>query len=369
MKNTQTPWNATECFQRENENAESFLNIIGRKNGLFGFSRQKLIKKRLILNSMGELDIWIEKYRPRDFSEVKGQGHIIKRLEAFVKNKSMPHCIFAGSAGTGKTTCALIAAKKLFGESWRQNFLELNASDDRGIDVVRNTIKDFARTKSIGDAPFKIILLDEADALTKEAQQALRRTMESFSGTCRFFLSCNYSSKIIDPIQSRCAVFRFKKLNEDEVIDVLKKITKEEKIKIDEKALKAICELSDGDARKAENILQSVASTGKEISEKIVYEIISAAEPKEIKNVLETALKGDFIKARNLLLDTMLKHGLAGVDIIKQIQKEIWALSVKDENKVKLIERCGEIEFRMVEGSDEFIQLESLLASFVMAGK
>ena len=146
-----------------------------------------------------ENTIWTEKYRPKNFSDVKGQKEIVKRVKSFVEQKNMPHLLFAGPAGVGKTSLALVIAKQLFSDSWRQNFLELNASDERGIDVIRVKVKDFARTKAIGDVPFKIIYLDECDALTKEAQQALRRTMENYTSTCRFILGCNYSSKIIDP--------------------------------------------------------------------------------------------------------------------------------------------------------------------------
>src|SRR3989339_394548 len=161
--------------------------------------------------------IWTEKYRPASFEEIRGQKEIVEKISAFVKSGNMPHLLFSGPAGVGKTTLALVIAKRLFGENWRQNTLELNASDERGIDVVRVKVKDFARTKSIGDVPFKLIYLDESDALTKEAQQALRRTMENYTQTCRFILSCNYSSKIIDPIQSRCAVFRFKPLEKKDM--------------------------------------------------------------------------------------------------------------------------------------------------------
>jgi len=182
-----------------------------------------------------EIAIWTEKYRPTDFSDIKGQNDIVRRVRAFVEQQNMPHQLYAGPAGVGKSTLAIVAAKKLFGETWHQNFLELNASDERGIDIVRVKVKDFARTKSIGDVPFKIIFLDECDALTKEAQQALRRTMENYTQTCRFILSCNYSSKIIDPIQSRCAVFKFKPLEKKDIISIVDKIVKEEKIKIDEK--------------------------------------------------------------------------------------------------------------------------------------
>jgi len=312
--------------------------------------------------------IWTEKYRPRDFSEIHGQTEAVSRVGAFVKQKNMPHLLFAGPAGTGKTSLALVIARKLFGEGWKENFLELNASDERGIDVVRNKVKDFARTRAIGDVPFKIIYLDECDALTREAQQALRRTMENYAQNCRFILSANYSSKIIEPIQSRCAVFRFRPLEKKDIISIIDLIAKQEGIKVAVDAKEALFELSEGDCRKLENIMQSCAVLDKEITAKLIYSVASAAQPKEVKTVLELALAGKFVEARNKLLDVMLVHGLAGIDIIKQIQKEIWSLAIDSKTKVHLIDKCGEIEFRMVEGSDEFVQLEALLAHITAAG-
>ncbi|MFH1065238.1 MAG: replication factor C small subunit [Nanoarchaeota archaeon] len=309
--------------------------------------------------------IWTEKYRPREFSDVRGQEDIVKTIQAMVEKQNLPHLLFSGPAGVGKTTLSIIIAKKLFGESWRQNFLELNASDDRGIDVVRNTIKDFAKTRAIGDYPFKIIYLDECDSLTKEAQQALRRTMENFVSGTRFILSCNYSSKIIDAIQSRCAVFRFKPLESKHVTQVIESIAKEECLQMNDGAKKALCEMADGDVRKLVNIMQSCAALGNSISESGVYNIASLAEPKEIIEVLKRAAAGDFINARSKLLDVQLKYGLSGIDLIKQIQKEVWNLDTTDNHKLKMIEKCAEIEFRMVEGSDEFVQLEALIASFI----
>ncbi len=313
--------------------------------------------------------IWTEKYRPKDFSDIKGQKDIVKRVKAFVEQQNMPHLLFAGPAGIGKTSLALVICKKLFGDEWAHNILELNASDERGIDVVRNKVKDFARTRAISDVPFKIIYLDECDALTKEAQQALRRTMENYTQTCRFILSANYSSKIIDPIQSRCAVFKFRPLEKEDVFSIIEKIKKEESLNIDEKAEDALFEVSGGDCRKVENVLQSCAALSKEITAEIVYSMASAAKPKEIKETLETAVKGDFIKAKNMLLDIMLKYGLSGLDVIKQIQREIWNLDIDNSKKIKLIEKCGDTEFRMVEGSDEFIQLEALIAQFVVVSE
>jgi len=313
--------------------------------------------------------IWTEKYRPSKFSEVRGQKEIVKRVESFVKNKNMPHLLFSGPAGVGKTTLSLVVAKQMFGGSWNENFLELNASDERGIDVIRVKVKEFARTRAIGDVPFKIIYLDECDALTKEAQQALRRTMENHTTTCRFILSCNYSSKIIDPIQSRCTIFRFKPLDKKEIEQIIDHIAKQEDLHIDQKAKDALFEISRGDCRRVENILQSSASVDKKITEDLIYSVASMARPKEIGQVIHHSVNGEFVKAKDLLLKTMLEHGLSGIDSIKQLQKEVWNSEAPDNTKLEMVKECGEAEFRMVEGSDEFIQLEALLAKFCVLNK
>jgi len=317
---------------------------------------------------MAENNIWTEKYRPKQFSELLGQDEIVKRVQNLVKSLNIPHLMFAGPAGTGKSSLALIIVKNLFGDSWKENYLELNASDTRGIDVIRQQVKNFARTKSLGKVPFKVIFLDEADALTREAQQALRRTMENFTSTCRFILSCNYSSKIIDPIQSRCAIFRFKLLERKDIFKKLRDIADKEKLAISETALTALYEASEGDCRRAINLLQATASISMSITESLVNTITSSAKPSDIKIVLEYALSGDFLKSKEKLLDIMLRESISGTDVIKAIQKEIWNLQIEPDLKVKLTEKIGEIEFRLVEGSDEFIQLEALLAAFVLAG-
>lgn len=319
---------------------------------------------------MGDVQqLWTEKYRPQTFSDVVGHTDIVTRIAAFVKQKNVPHLLFAGRAGIGKTTLATVIAKELFGEYWRENFLDLNASDDRGIDTIRIKVKDFARTKPLGTDLQKIVHLDECDSLTKEAQQALRRTMENYAGNARFILSCNVQSKIIDPIKSRCAVFRFKPLEKKDMVEIMERIAKEEQLHIDTKAIDALYEVCEGDMRRMVTMLQSCAAIEKKITEKIIYELAGAVHPKEMKDALLIALKGDFLKAREKLLNVMLAHGMGGLDVIKAIQKEIWDLPLTDLEKVKLTERCGEIEFRLVEGSDEFVQLEGLLASFVLNKK
>ena len=309
--------------------------------------------------------IWTEKYRPQKLDEIVNQKHVVDRLKSFVEKKSIPHMIFAGPPGTGKTCCAIAIARELFGDNWRMNFQETNASDMRGIDVIRTRIKNFSRIKPIGST-FKIIFLDEGDALTSDAQNALRRLMEMYSDVTRFIISCNYSSNLISPIQSRAALFRFKFLTKDDVFDYLGRIVKGEKVKIDDKALEAIYEISEGDMRKATNILQASATMGKKVTKDIIYEVAAQAEPHEVKDMVNLALKGRFMDAREILKDLLLKRGVSGHDIIKQISSQVYRLDVSDTAKACLIEKVGDFEYRMQTGN-ELIQLEALLAQFTVS--
>lgn len=245
----------------------------------------------------------------------------------------------------------------------------LHNSDERGIDVVRTKIKDFARTLPLAHVPFKAIFLDEADALTPDAQQALRRTMEKYSGNTRFILSCNYSSRIIEPIQSRCAVFRFARLSEAELKKIIENVAGGEKLKVDGKAVEALVYVSEGDARKAINALQGAAGISDKITAEEIYRVASRARPEEVEKMVKHALDGDFSGARKMLDEMMLKYGMSGEEVILQVFREVTGMGISDKDKVALVDRIGEYDFRMVEGANERIQLEALLAQIMLHGK
>jgi len=504
--------------------------------------------------------VWIEKYRPQTLDEVVGQEDNVERLQSYVKRRDLPHMLFSGPAGVGKTTCSTAIARELYGENWGDNFLELNASDERGIDVVRDRIKSFART-SFGGVDHRIIFLDEADALcvppgtevvtgypsspevkpieevqddgepipsvdfetneiqsdkgklvdsgvadffeleledgrtilaslghpffvvgedgklvekelrelspgdeiadfkddigvsrceacgdwtagrfcsvecgaredselphhehydreefepaivsdggvqtvetatvrsigyshrgeaynitmedtpnfmlangilthnTSDAQSALRRTMEQFSNNVRFILSCNYSSQIIDPIQSRCAVFRFSPLSDEAVAEEMRHIAASEGIELTDDGMDALVYAADGDMRKAINALQAASVTGELVDEEAVYALTSTARPEEVHEMVDQALDGDFTAARSTLDRLLTEEGIAGGDVIDQLHRGVWEFDLEDEAAVRLLDRIGETEYRITRGASERVQLEALLASLAL---
>ncbi len=260
------------------------------------------------------------------------------------------------------TTSATAIARATYGDDWRNNFLELNASDERGIDVVRDRIKNFARS-SFGGYDHRVIFLDEADALTSDAQSALRRTMEQFSDNTRFILSCNYSSEIIDPIQSRCAVFRFSPLGDDAVRAQIEEIADAEDIEVTEGGLDALVYAADGDMRRAINALQAAATTGEVVDEDAVYLITATTRPEEIERMVTAAIDGDFAAARSQLETLLVDAGMAGGDIVDQLHRSAWDFDLDDRTTVRLMERIGEVDYRITAGANERVQLEALLAS------
>lgn len=309
--------------------------------------------------------VWVEKYRPASLKDMVGQEAILPLLRSYAEKRSMPHLLFAGPPGSGKTTAALALARDLFGDEWRQNFRETNASDERGIDTVRTSIKQYARTAPIGGVGFKILFLDEADNLTAEAQGALRRMMERYSGSCRFILSCNYSSRIIDPIQSRCAVFRFRPYAPEAVRTQVKRIAAAEGKKVSPEALETILSVSGGDMRRATNLLQLAATHADNISAETIKEYATVPLRREVEGMLSAALAGSFREARDRLYALFVERGASGEDILKAIHSylpDIPENVLPARDKVRLLEYLGEVDFRLAQGASDRIQLEAVLA-------
>ena len=317
--------------------------------------------------------MWVEKYRPKNLDEVVGLKDIVESLKAFMKNpKVMPHLMFAGIPGTGKTTLALCIARELFGENWKSFTLELNASDERGIDTVRDRVKDFSRYSraAFGNVPFALIILDESDQMTGAAQTALRRIMETSSRTSRFILICNQSGKIIEPIQSRCAIFRFSKLDRKAMIEHLNFIAKNEKITLEPEAAERIVDYSEGDLRHAINALQT-ASVYKDgiVDMKTVENVIGEVSGVQVQVMINKALNGNFIEARKKMYELMGEYGFSGSEIIRQIQRELFKMSfITPEQKADLSNMIGEYDYRLTQGANSDIQLSALLAQFAKVG-
>ncbi len=315
---------------------------------------------------------WVEKYRPQTLDDVIGQKPIVERLKRYVEEKSLPNVMFTGSAGVGKTTCAIALAKELLGEYWHENFLELNASDARGIDTVRNEIKSFCKLRAMG-APFRIIFLDEVDNMTKDAQQALRREMEMYTKTSSFILSCNYSSKIIDPIQSRCAIFRFTPIKSGQIIKRLEYIAQQENVTVDSEALENIVYFTQGDMRKSINILQASTTEDGTVTSQAVLDVISRAKPTDIRKLINKALNHDFMEARNILRDIMITEGVSGDDLITQIYQEVTSMTyeglISEDAFVELMQYISECDYRIREGSNPRLQIEALLSKFLIVNR
>ncbi|MBS1267919.1 MAG: Replication factor C small subunit [Nitrosopumilus sp.] len=304
--------------------------------------------------------MWVEKYRPEKLSEIVNQTEIIGSLEALIKNPiDMPHLMFSGSAGVGKTTAALCISRQILGEYAKDYTLELNASDERGIGMVREKVKKFSRFAGMAEVPFKIIILDEADEMTSDAQTALRRIIEDTAKICRFIFIANNISKIIDPIQSRCATFKFTSIPEEDIIKRLEDIAKKEKVKIEKKGLKAIYDYSEGDLRHAINLMQATASLGV-VSDTNVKASAGLSKVSDVDDVLKIALSGKVPEAREKMIELIKVYGMSESDFLKYINSAVF--KSKHEKLSEILQVIAKYDYRILVGSNSEIQLSAMLA-------
>lgn len=312
--------------------------------------------------------MWVEKYRPMKLSSIVNQKEVIGSLKSLLKNVSeIPHLMFSGSAGVGKTTTALCLTREILGEYWKDYTLELNASDERGINMVRERVKKFARFAGLDTKiPFKLIILDEADEMTSDAQTALRRIIEDTARHCRFILIANNISKIIEPLQSRCAVFKFTRISEKEVVAYLEEICKKEKIKFDEKGLRTIYSYSEGDMRHAINILQATASLGI-INESNVKTSAGLTKTSDVGEILKLAMTSKLSDARNKMIELIKVYGMSESDFLKYLNEESY--KIKTSKLSEILETIAKYDYRLIVGSNPEIQLSALLAELGKIGK
>ncbi|MBO3798159.1 MAG: replication factor C small subunit [Thermoproteota archaeon] len=309
--------------------------------------------------------LWVEKYRPRSLDEIIDREEVVSRLKSFIKIGNVPNMLFVGPPGTGKTTAALALVNDLYQGSASGRFLELNASDERGINTIREVVKDFARSRPSTGVPFKILILDESDNMTQDAQQALRRIMERYASVTRFILLANYQWGIIEPIQSRCAVFRFPPLSPTHIREGLIRVLEKEKVSWSEEALEEIIKASRGDMRKAINIAQSASGGSKKLTRESVLQVVGVLQPREIREMINEALKGDFVSARKRLAKLLYDDGLSANDILREMNTELMTIEMDERKRFQVVNALGDANFRVSMGADAEIQISTVLAALM----
>jgi len=306
---------------------------------------------------------WIEKYRPAKLSQIVGNKRIISNLQSISESGNLPNLILAGPPGTGKTTSVLALAHELLGENFKKAVIELNASDERGINVVRDKIKRFAQQKiPLPEGRHKIIILDEADSMTSSAQGSMRVTISDYSNTTRFVLACNDSSKIIEAIQSRCTVLRFGKLSSDDIKERIKFVLNNENAKYDEKGLQAIIDTCNGDMRYALNNSQSCIVGFGEINEENVYKIVELPRPKEIEKIYNFCLNKMFVDAINKFSE-LFNDGYSCLEIISVFNRLIQENDkIDDKVRIILLKKISEYKMNLIDGLDSDLQMSGFIS-------
>ncbi len=307
---------------------------------------------------------WTEKYRPDHFEDILGHKKVLQKLKTYVGEGSMPHLMFVGQSGVGKTSTAIVLAKEIYGENWEANFIELTRSRERGINAIREDVKEKARARSLTEENFRIIYMDEADELTESAQAAFRRMMENFSKNVRFILSSKSLSKIIDPLQSRCALFRFHRIGKEDIQKWIRTIEEKEDFQIDKDAIKVLTRVSKGDLRKVTNLLQIAASIDDDIDEQVIKSAVQETTRADIKGMILRAQNGNFIDVRKELYDLLIEEGYQAETILKMIHRDIYNLPMDKEKRKKIAIELGDTDFDLVRGSKNRLHIQRLLAFF-----
>lgn len=312
------------------------------------------------------METWVEKYRPKILDDIVGNISAIQQFKSIAKFGNIPHMILSGSPGTGKTTSIICLAKTLLGEEFNNTFLELNASDERGIDVIRSKITMFCKKKVIlPEGRHKIIFLDEVDSMTSTAQQALRRIIEIHSSTTRFAMACNSSTKIIEAIQSRCSVIRFIRIDNKEMFKRLIEICEKENVKYDDNGLNLLIRNSNGDMRNAINNLQSISITYGMIDEDTVKNVIGGPDYMIIDRLLDMCLKKDFGGASEIVLE-LINGGYSSLDVIQLVFMSIKDYEMDMMKKLPILDEIGRTQMNLIQGGDTYLQLMALISRIIM---